>query len=142
MNFGLALASQRIPGVRIDLAQLNHNREPESAEAALKIYSSIIMPERDLNETIKRLTPMLNDPNLLVKVESAAAKAAPSIDMNSMVNEDAVIMEDQQRPGKLNEKQNQAGKKDNAVMQSLAGNNSMLAQVVGVIIGSPEYQRK
>ncbi|MEJ6982546.1 DUF1800 domain-containing protein [Pedobacter sp. P351] len=140
MNFGLALASQRIPGVRIDLAKLNHNREPESAEAALKIYSSIILPERNLNETIKRLTPMLNDPNLLVKVETAAAKAAPSVDMNSMVNEDAVIME--QRPGKLNEKPNQSGKKDNTAMQSLAGNNSMLAQVVGVIIGSPEYQRK
>jgi hypothetical protein len=36
------------------------------------------------------------------------------------------------------------GKRKNnfMAMQTSAGNNSMLAQVVGVIIGSPEYQRR
>ncbi len=32
MNFGLALASQRIQGVRVNLAALNKNREPESSD--------------------------------------------------------------------------------------------------------------
>jgi uncharacterized protein (DUF1800 family) len=140
MNFGLALASQKIPGVTINLAELNKNREPESAEAALKIYSSIIIPERDLDETIKRLTPMLNDPNLLSKVETAAAKAAPG-ESNSMMNEDAVLNEERQVAGKITNKPNQSGK-NNSGMQSVNANNSMLAQVVGVIIGSPEFQRK
>lgn len=140
MNFGLALASQKIPGVTINLAELNKNREPESAEAALKIYSSIIIPERDLDETIKRLTPMLNDPNLLSKVETAAAKAAPA-ESNSMMNEDAVLNEERQVAGKIINKPNQSGKNKSG-MQSLNANNSMLAQVVGVIIGSPEFQRK
>lgn len=140
MNFGLALASQRIPGVKINLAELNKNREPESAEAALKIYSSIIIPERDLDETIKRLTPMLNDPNLLSKVENAAAKAAPAAS-NSMINEDAVLSEEKQTIGKITSKSNKMGK-SNSDTQSLNANNSMLAQVVGVIIGSPEFQRK
>nr|WP_315822836.1 DUF1800 family protein [Paraflavitalea speifideiaquila] len=36
MNFGLALASNRIPGITVDLAALNNHHEPESAEAALK----------------------------------------------------------------------------------------------------------
>ena len=140
MNFGLALASQKIPGVTINLAELNKNREPESAEAALKIYSSIIIRERDLDETIKRLTPMLNDPNLLSKVETAAAKAAPA-ESNSMMNEDAVLNEERQVAGKIINKPNQSGKNKSG-MQSLNANNSMLAQVVGVIIGSPEFQRK
>ena len=67
MNFGLALASGRIPGVKLDLLALNQNHEPESAEAALRIYSKILMPERNVEETVKRLTPMLNDPELQQK---------------------------------------------------------------------------
>lgn len=109
MNFGLALASQRIPGVKINLLNLNHNHEPESSAAALNTYSRLIMPERDLSKTIERLTPLLNDPELTVKVAKAAEKtnAAQPIIKPAM------------------------GKETN-----------MLAQVVGVIIGSPEFQRK
>jgi len=62
MNFGLALATGRIPGLSFDLAILNNDHEPESAQAALVTYCRIIMPERDLDQTIKRLAPMLNDP--------------------------------------------------------------------------------
>ncbi|HUC82691.1 MAG TPA: DUF1800 domain-containing protein, partial [Flavisolibacter sp.] len=56
MNFGLAFASNRIPGVKVDLMALNGNREPESAEEALKLYSKILLPERNTAETVKRLT--------------------------------------------------------------------------------------
>jgi len=118
MNFGLALASERIPGLKINLLALNSNHEPESAEAALRTYSKLVMPERDLTRTIERLTPMLNDPELTAKVARAAAKApAAQPDM--------------------------AMKENNApTLQETSGNNNMLAQVVGVIIGSPEFQRK
>ncbi|HEY0770400.1 MAG TPA: DUF1800 domain-containing protein, partial [Sphingobacteriaceae bacterium] len=142
MNFGLALASQRIPGVKINLASLNKNREPESSQAALVTYSKLIMPERDLNETIKRLTPMLNDPNLVSKVEQAAEKAAPPAEMNTMTNENAMISEPKVKPEKPYGKQNKINGKNAYASQNATGNNSMLAQVVGVIIGSPEFQRK
>lgn len=142
MNFGLALASQRIPGVKINLASLNKNREPESSQAALATYSKLIMPERDLNETIKRLTPMLNDPNLVSKVEQAAEKAAPPAEMNTMTNENAMISEPKVKPEKPYGKQNKINGKNAYASQNATGNNSMLAQVVGVIIGSPEFQRK
>ena len=33
-------------------------------------------------------------------------------------------------------------KAGNEMMPSAAGNNSMLAQVVGIIIGSPEFQKR
>ncbi|WP_214226990.1 DUF1800 domain-containing protein [Pedobacter sp. B4-66] len=112
MNFGLALASQRIPGVKIDLEALNNNHEPESAEAALTTYSKIIMPERNLDATIKRLKPLLKESDLDKKVEKAA---------NTMGNDDgmAIVKND-----KINKK------------------GSELAQVVGIILGSPEFQRK
>lgn len=137
MNFGLALASQRIPGIRINLLALNKNREPESSEAALISYSNLIMPERDLAQTITRLSPMLNDPLLNKKIEEAALKNT-SPEKQNMVNEDArVLNEDSDKAGNKI-----AAKSSNRAMQSLAGNNSMLSQVVGVILGSPEFQRR
>lgn len=142
MNFGLALASERIPGIEVNLASINKNREPESAQAALATYSKLIMPERDLNETIKRLTPMLNDPNLHFKVEKAADKTAPPAEMNTTMNEDMMETAAKTKPGKINGKQNKLNGKNSYAMENSNGNNSMLAQVVGVIIGSPEFQRK
>ena len=40
MNFGLAFATGKIPGVNVNLLSLNQNHEPESAEAALNIKGS------------------------------------------------------------------------------------------------------
>lgn len=145
MNFGLALATQKIPGITFNLASLNHNREPESAEAALNVYSKILMPERNVDETIKRLTPLLNDPNLATKVNSAANKAPAAIpEATAMQGNDEMMggemtMKDKEPKEKFTKKD-----KNNSVMnmQTYAGNTTMLSQVVGIIIGSPEYQRK
>lgn len=138
MNFGLALATQRIPGIKINLASLNNNHEPESAEAALLTYSRIIMPERNLEETVKRLKPMLNDPDLVNRVESAAAKATPPATADTMLGEDEemILKNRKSKPGK------KGYGKNAAAVTTAGGNNTMLAQVVGVIIGSPEFQRK
>ncbi|WP_276089557.1 DUF1800 domain-containing protein [Pedobacter sp. JY14-1] len=114
MNFGLALATQRIPGVHIDLKALNNNREPESADSALLIYSRLIMPERNLTETMKRLKPMLSNPGLANRLQQAAEK-------NVVAGQDKDKMQKTELP---------------------VVNENMLAQVVGVIIGSPEFQRK
>jgi uncharacterized protein (DUF1800 family) len=106
MNFGLAFASQKIPGVKIDLAALNNNHEPESAEEALKVYSAIFLPERDHTQNIKRLTAMVADKSVADKINAAAEK------------------------------------NNSQPIPSAPGNNSMMAQVAGIIIGSPEFQRK
>lgn len=135
MNFGLAISSQRIPGTRIDLKALNNNHEPESAKDALEIYSRLMMPERDLQSTIKRLAPMLNNPELEKKINDAAGTAtvlpAGSMEDISTGNE--------KTPAKIGKV---GGKNKATAVESAAGTNSMLAQVVGIIIGSPEYQRK
>ena len=137
MNFGLALASQRIPGISLNLPALNNNMEPESAEAALLTYSKLIIPERDLTQTIARLKPMLNDPNLQQKVAKAAEKSNAD-KKNNNINSMNMQME---KPDKFKLGN---GKKanENPVIKQQAGNVTMLAQVVGVIIGSPEFQRK
>lgn len=127
MNFGLALAAQRINGIKFNLSALNDHKEPESLEAALATYSELLMPERDITTTVARLKPMLNDNNLAQKVEKAVQKQM------STNNEMAALREDNMPID------NQINKKD--TQQNLSG-NVMLAQVVGVIIGSPEFQRK
>ena len=138
MNFGLAIAAQRIPGIKVNLAALNKNREPESSEAALMTYARMIMPERDLSQTIDRLRPMLNDPQLQKKIEDAASKSAPPQDKAAVADEDSMMM-GADPTGKVV----QASVKANPnKIQSAQGQNTMLAQVVGVILGSPEFQRK
>ena len=145
MNFGLAVASQRIPGTKIDLLALNNHHEPESATAALLTYGKLIMPERNLEETVKRLTPMLNDPELVQKINDAAGKTV-SPQQTNMVDTD-VMMDDQKtndngKPNKENNLKSLKKNNNSAPLQAAAGNNSMLSQVVGIIIGSPEFQRK
>jgi uncharacterized protein (DUF1800 family) len=139
MNFGLALATQRIPGVRVNLLELNRNREPESSEAALHTYSKLILPERDLEKTISRLIPMLNDPELIKKVEAAVSLNEQQQPKQMIENEDAQQMNDGTEPkgGKVS-----SGNKFMIAKQTITANNLMLAQVVGVILGSPEFQRK
>jgi hypothetical protein len=127
MNFGLALASQRIPGIKFDLLALNKNHEPESSEAALLSYSKLIMPERNLDKTIQRLSLMLNDPDLVKKVETAALQNASP---KSAIDEEEDLILNDKTPNK---------KVANSA--AMAGDN-MLAQVVGLILGSPEFQRK
>jgi uncharacterized protein (DUF1800 family) len=110
MNFGLAIASNRIPGVKVDLPRLHQRREPESAQEALAIYSRYMMPERNLDETIRRLTPVLNDPAFSDKVDRAANKEAPA--------------------------------KEDMVVAHGSVKRDVLGQVVGIVIGSPEFQRR
>ena len=94
------------------------------------------MPERQLDATVARLKPMLNDPNLQHTVAQAAEKSAAPQQMNTMANEDANLMDEKPK--------NKGGKKAlvNATPNQRVGTNTMLSQVVGVIIGSPEFQRK
>ncbi|SOD18252.1 DUF1800 domain-containing protein [Pedobacter xixiisoli] len=141
MNFGLALASQRIPGVKLNLPALNSNKEPESVEAALLTYSKLIMPERELGQTVARLKPMLNDPNLQQKVAQAAEQNSAKKDNN---NSGMEMQSMDKKPAKEEKMKLGNGRKanENPVIKTQAGTNTMLAQVVGVIIGSPEFQRK
>ncbi len=97
----------------------------------------MIMPERDLSQTIERLRPILNDPELQKKVAAAAEKNAPAQGKAPMTGDDPLQIEtpkDKSASGALNGK----GGRDS----SAAGSDTMLAQVVGVILGSPEFQRK
>lgn len=133
MNFGLDIAANQIRGTRCDLLQLNNQHEPENANAALITYSSILLPERNQENTIKRLSPLLTNPEFKEKVFEAIDATQKNnkpekmmsldIDSTMMLMEEIEIKEEK----KINQDENV---------------KKMLAQVVGIIIGSPEFQRK
>ncbi|MBV9988960.1 MAG: DUF1800 domain-containing protein [Chitinophagaceae bacterium] len=144
MNFGLAFATEKIPGVKLNLAALNDNHEPESAEAALMVYSKLLLPERNLDENIRRLTAMVRDVNLEQKINEAADKtAAPDASMANMTSQDEMMETGRPARGKKGN-QNAALSKKNLPLTTLyvAGNVNTVSQVTGIIIGSPEFQRK
>ncbi len=142
MNFGLQLAAGRVKGVDLDLPALDGGREPESREAALKTYSALLMPGRDLTATLKQLTPMVTDPNLAKKVDQASLKEpagkpaageaddellAGGSEMGTPMNVKTVKVR-----GQLGEPREPIDKRP----------PTPLEQVVGVILGSPEFQRR
>ncbi len=144
MNFGLAFATEKIPGVKLNLAALNNNHEPESAEAALAIYSKLLLPERNQDDNIRRLTAMVRDVNLEQKITEAAGKTTvPNTDMAG-ASQDDMIMETGLKKRAQKANQNAALSKKNLPMTTLyvTGNVNTVSQVAGIIIGSPEFQRK
>lgn len=147
MNFGLAFASQKIPGVKFSLIDLNQQHEPESAYEALKIYSQILLPGRNTGTTIKRLTPIINDPALAQKVTEAAAQAKPAGVRAVPEGSRDDFFADRGTPSNLEERlaQQLLRRRNNGKEVPMAwqpGESNMLTQVVGILIGSPEFQRR
>lgn len=143
MNFGLAFATEKIPGVKLNLAALNDNHEPESAEAALAIYSKILLPERNQDDNIRRLTAMVRDANLEKKISEAADKntTAPP-DISNAAQDDMMAANATKRSRRQNEKALLSKKNLPVTTLYVAGNVNTVSQVAGIIIGSPEFQRK
>ena len=121
MNYGLDIANGNIRGLNVELLKINGGHEPENSVAALKTYSALLMPERDLSLTLKRLTPLLSQSDLKNNISA-------EIDKKGMNERNADM-----RSEEPSEEQ------DNKVKKFKA---DMLAQVVGLIIGSPEFQRR
>ena len=132
MNFGLAIAAQRIPGVGMNLLALNNNHEPESVDDALQTYSTILLPGRNQKENIGRLTSLVRDEALQARLDKALASTQPPTGIEEDMTGGVDMMGEEKTPkmGKGKEKKMETGV------------SGQVAHVVGIIIGSPEFQRK
>ncbi|MFN5020727.1 MAG: DUF1800 domain-containing protein, partial [bacterium] len=137
MNFGLAIGAQRIPGVAVNLLALNNNHEPESIEDALKTYSAILLPGRNQTENINRLTNLVRDESLQSRLDKALASTQSASTTQEDMTGGADMMGDVMARSKGKGKGE--GKKIPAMEAAVSG---QVAHVVGIIIGSPEFQRK
>ena len=113
MNFGMAIAAQKIPGFKTNLLALNQNHEPESIEEALQIYTKLLLPVANQKENSERIISIVRAQNIDQKIASATNESSSKLDMQN---------------GAM-------AQQDNTPLKTMA-------QVVGVIIGSPAFQRK
>ncbi|HEV7517318.1 MAG TPA: DUF1800 domain-containing protein, partial [Thermoanaerobaculia bacterium] len=131
MNFGLQLAAGRVRGVNIDLAALNGGHEPESREQALHTYAGLLMPERDLTAALKVLKPMVTQPDLARRIDEATPAAdEKAAKAGSMDDEEEMIFGDKPQ------------KEERRAARASLPAPTPVEEVVGVILGSPEFQRR
>jgi uncharacterized protein (DUF1800 family) len=157
MNFGLQFASQRIPGIDVDLPSLHDGPEPESRQAALSTYAAVLLPGRDLSSTLRLLTPMVSDPAVAGRVDEAAPKESPQAvqaragDQEEMAGGGAGVAGGVGRgPGAAGDPSPArfaagAGRRQRGEVVRVAHPQhppTAIEQVVGVILGSPEFQRR
>lgn len=130
MNFGLLIATNKLPGIKYNVSALNNDQEPESAENALAVYAKILLPQRNIDATIKRLKPLLNEQNLESKLnKSKVQNVANTSNQSTMDDEEDIFQNDILS---TYEKENRKEE----------GHNKTLMQIIGIILGSPEFQRR
>ncbi len=141
MNFGLELAAGRIDGVDFDLAALNGGREPESRRAALETYLRLLLPAGDQEETLALLTPVVEDRELVEKVAGAAQPGSEEEETTDSLRYYGAVQFDataeQLREERLLSRRRRRNPRRTRIQPPTA-----LEQVVGVILGSPAFQRR
>ncbi|MFN7273675.1 MAG: DUF1800 family protein [Bacteroidota bacterium] len=139
MNFGIAFAAGRIPGVKMNWLALNDNHEPESAEDALRVYSQLLLPERNQEENIRRLTALLKEQQLEEKIKQASDMNNPAPAMEDSMAKASNEMKEM--PERRRRRQQEA-MAENRTSTGMPVQQNTLQQVAGIIIGSPEFQRR
>jgi len=139
MNFGLSLASGRIPGVEFDLAALNGYLEPASVEEALETHLKLLLPERATEESMGLLRSIVNDPAFGDRLDQAATLEDRSAGEGpGRMSSDGFGMSAYGPRGRRDEDRFRRYQLEMAA----ATPPTTLAKVVGVILGSPEFQRR
>ena len=126
MNFGLELASGRLAGVRFDLTALAGARPAGSPEAALLTYGGLLLPERELATVFASLVPLVRDEGLSHRLDAEARPVPSGMDMS------------EQRLGRW-ENPFPDYRRDASLR---VADDSLRARVAGVLLGSPEFQRR
>ena len=136
MNFGMEIAAQKIRGTKVDILQINNYHEPENPKEALITYASLLMPERDMAATVNRLVPLLTNPSLNMKLQNELTKVDS---VNALQRKRSMTNStDEEMTGTFLFSEKDSYNKEIDELKDM----SMLSQVVGIIIGSPEFQRK
>ena len=125
LNFGLALASNRIPGTRVDLARFAGDAKVSSANLGR-------VTDRFLEVLVHGDVSPKTKATLLKQLNEPLPAAAPQV-------REAVATDDDEMPaaGGRRRRQTRAA----AVDLSRVGDPE-LVKVVGLILGSPEFQRQ
>ncbi|MBA3806493.1 MAG: DUF1800 domain-containing protein, partial [Acidobacteria bacterium] len=126
LNFGLALASNRIPGTRVDLVRFNGVGRDASADTAK-------MMERFLGVIVQGDISPKTKATLLKQLSEAAPLIATS---GTVEMSDETVAMGQGRGGR------RRGQRELAQADLSSVRNPLMVKAVGLILGSPEFQRQ
>ncbi|MEP6718264.1 MAG: DUF1800 domain-containing protein [bacterium] len=124
LNFGLTLASNRIPGTRIDLKRFLSSSSSDSLDKSQMMdrFLSVIVAGDMSAKTRETLLRQINDQTALV-VPAAARTEMNDPDQGEMM---------EQRPGRQRQQ----------LARADANITDPITKMVGLILGSPEFQRQ
>jgi hypothetical protein len=122
LNFGLTLASNRIPGTRVDLNRFvdGNNANANDKSKLMERFLSLIVAGDMSARTRATLLKQLNDQTALVVPAALPSRSS---------NDESEMMD--QRPAR----QQQLARAD-------ANITDPVTKMVGLILGSPEFQRQ
>ena len=126
MNFGMELAAGEIPGTRVDLPALLDQNDPESPEEALTLLSDRLLPGQHTEELQETLMTLVHDSEYRQKLESQIPDSGGERSVSNPFPKTADNSHNHTPNG------NDSGKE----------NTALLARITGIILGSPEFQRR
>lgn len=130
LNFGLALASNRIPNTRVDLSRFAGDaKDSTNTERIMDRFLDVIVQGDVSPRTKATLLKQLKEP--------LPAPPAQATETNAMDDGGAMM---RQRGGFGGGRRNQQGQVAMADLSKVS--NPELVKVVGLILGSPEFQRQ
>jgi uncharacterized protein (DUF1800 family) len=131
LNFGLALASNRIPGTRVNLGKFATGADQFSAtldkRAILDRFLDVILQGQVSAQTRETLLKQLDQP---LPESTAKVQAPPDEDMTAMAGGPPNGAQDRQRGF------------ENLMARQVSTGNPEAVKIVGLILGSPEFQRQ
>lgn len=139
LNYGLALASNSIAGTRVNLAANNSTGEANHA-SLVDAYLNTILGGDVSPQTRATLLRQLSEPQTTTaRVETNADTDDDEESSETRANEGGAMMEMPRGEGR------RGGRRRNAQMNvqaNLSPAEQMRARVIGLILGSPEFQRQ
>ncbi|MBB6126481.1 DUF1800 domain-containing protein [Mucilaginibacter lappiensis] len=144
MDFSLALTSGQISGVKVDLNNCITHQQPADAENTIMSFSKLLLPEQNADQMAKELSPFLNAPGLAAKMNNTAQliKQVPVPTMEKPMAGapgDMMLMS-----AVIDNKPKPTAQEPARTIYAINNNrsNTMQALAAGIIIGSPEFQKR
>jgi len=147
MDFGLALASGQIGGINVKLGVFS-KAPANDPQTAVKDYSGVLLPGTDPNEMIKELTPLLNDPAVLAKLGNAGKQPVKHDPVTSekptvgAPGDMALMSAFAESQSKVPAQAPPAAPQATVSANNKINANNIRSLIAGVIIGSPDFQKR
>jgi uncharacterized protein (DUF1800 family) len=138
LNFGLTLASNRIPGTRVDLKRFLESGGANQSLSKAQImdrFLDVIVAGDITPKTKEALLKQLNEETALVV--SAASTSSPSLRTTSVRSGDEMPGEMMEESQPLNQRRQRQ-----QLARADATITDPITKIVGLILGSPEFQRQ